>query len=237
ENSVVRRILVVDLPNSGQAAVTYAKKLGNVGRTREDYFFPASVVNSVLGGGYSARLNQEIRIKQRLSYGASSGFTWRPMNTNFLARAQTKNVSAAKVAELMMAEIAKITTDSVLQGELKPRKAVLNGSFQRSLETTGGLAAQISELYLYGLKPDELNSYMQKVENVSDNQVKDFAFENIKGGDIIIVGDAKVFMDDLQKRFPNQKVEVISVNDLDLNRDDLRKTQKTVPNSQTRMKS
>jgi zinc protease len=228
ENSIVRRILVVDLPNSGQAAVTYAKKLGNIGRTREDYFFPASVVNSVLGGGYSARLNQEIRIKQGLSYGASSGFTWRPMNSNFLARAQTKNASAAKVAELMTAEIAKITTNSVSQDELKPRKAVLTGNFGHSLETTGGLAAQISELYLYGLKPNELNSYMQKVESVSNEQVKNFASENITGGDIIIVGDAKIFMDDLKKRFPDKKIEVISASDLDLNRDDLRKTQKTV---------
>jgi len=225
---VFERLLVIDLPNSGQAAVTYAKKL-NFGRLNENSnFFPSIVANSVLGGGYSARLNQEIRIKRGLSYGASSNLSWRAYSNNILARAQTKNVSAAQVAELIAAEINKLTTDSVLQDELAPRKAVLTGGFGRNLETTQGLAAQIAELYTFGLKPDELNSYMQNVRNVSDAQVKNFASANILGGDIIIVGDAKVFMDDLKKRFPNQKIEVISANELDLNSDNLRRIKATI---------
>jgi zinc protease len=223
---IFERLLVIDLPNAGQAAVTYAKKL-NFGRLNENSnFFPSIVANSILGGGYSARLNQEIRIKRGLSYGASSNLSWRANSNNILARAQTKNVSAAQVAELIAAEINKLTTDSVLQDELSPRKAVLTGSFGRSLETTNGLAAQIADLYTFGLKPEELNSYMQNVRAVSDTQVKNFASANITGGDIIIVGDAKVFMDDLKRRFPDKKIEVISIPNLDLNQKNLRKTQK-----------
>jgi len=48
----------------------------------------------------------------------------------------------------------------------------------------------------------------------------------LNGGDIIVVGDAKIFMDDLKKRFPTQKIEVISASELDLNREDLRKEKK-----------
>ena len=66
----VKRILVVDLPNSGQAAVNYYDQ-NRVGR-RTALFYPATVANTVLGGGYSARLNYEIRIKRGLSYGAGS---------------------------------------------------------------------------------------------------------------------------------------------------------------------
>jgi len=91
------------------------------------------------------------------------------------------------------------------------------------LETTDGLAAKLVELYTFGLSADELNSYMTSVRNVSAEQVKNFASANLNGGDIIIVGDAKTFMDDLKKRFPMQKIEVIAASDLDLNRDDLRK--------------
>jgi predicted Zn-dependent peptidase len=58
---------------------------------------------------------------------------------------------------------------------------------------------------------------MTSVRNVSAEQVKSFAAANVNGGDIIIVGDAKVFMDDLKKRFPAQKIEVISASQLDLN--------------------
>ena len=219
--NVANRFLVIDLPNSGQAAVSYAKKL-NWGRGGVDYF-PALVANTVLGGGYSARLNEEIRIKRGLSYGAASSINWRASDSNFLARAQTKNVSAAQVAELVEAEVEKLTDEPVLTDELNPRKATLNGNFGRSLETTRGLAGQIGELYLYGINTDELNSYMSNVQKISDKQVENFALSNLKGGDIIIVGDAKVFMDDLKKRFPNQKIEVISTADLDLNSPTLRK--------------
>ncbi len=81
---LLKRILVVDLPNSGQAAVAFTKNAQaggrivwndkkNVGETSTAYF-PGLVLNSILGGGYSSRLNQEIRIKRGLSYGAGSGF-------------------------------------------------------------------------------------------------------------------------------------------------------------------
>lgn len=224
ENSLVKRMLVVDLPNSGQAAVTYSKKLENTPRMRNDYFFPAMVANTVLGGGYSARLNQEIRIKRGLSYGAGSRLDWRENETNFATRTQTKNVSAAEVAELVATEINKLSSGTVEAIELSPRKLTLTGDFGRDFETTEGLAEKVVELYTFGLSADELNSYMTNVQNVSAEQVKQFASENFKGGDIIIVGDAKIFMDDLKKRFPNQKIEVIEASDLDLNRADLRKS-------------
>jgi len=231
EPQTVNRILVIDLPNSGQSAVTYAKQL-DVGRvingedantSPNEIYFPALITNSVLGGGYTNRLNLEIRIKQGLSYGARSNVTWREANSNFSAGAQTKNVSAAQVAELIVNEINRITTESVGQDELKPRTATLTGNFNSSLETTNGLAAQIRELYLYGINPNELNAYTQNLQSVTDAQVKDFASKNIRGGDIIIVGDYAKFKDDLQKRFPNQKIEVIAASQLNLNSDTLRK--------------
>ena len=222
-NPVFKRILVIDLPNSGQAAVNYAKRL-DFGRISENSdYFSSIVANTILGGGYSARLNQEIRIKRGLSYGAGSSITWRKMSNNIFARAQTKNVSAAEVTELLAGEIGKLGADAAMQDELTARKLTLTGDFGRDLATTGDLAARIADLYTFGLKPDELNTYIQNVQKVSDAQVKNFAMQNIRGGDIIIVGDAKVFMDDLKKRFPNIKIEVIRADELDLSKDNLRK--------------
>jgi zinc protease len=232
-SEVIRRLLVVDLPDSGQAAVGYAKRL-NEGRVicetdatcgESSIYFPASVLNSILGGGYSARLNQEIRIKRGLSYGARSGFDWRWSNTNFNANTQTKNESAAEVAELIKIEIGKLAKADIANDELIPRKAVVTGSFGRALETNAGLASRVAELYLYGLDPNELNSFIGDVGSVTDGQIKSFASGNLLGGDMIIVGDAKLFMDDLTKRFPNRTIEVIKASDLDLNRPNLKKRQ------------
>lgn len=219
----VKRILVVDLPNSGQAAVSYAKNLRTINRRSKDYY-PASVLNSLLGGGYSSRLNQEIRIKRGLSYGAGSSFAWRLSNSNFSTRTQTKNESAAEVAELVIAELNKLSEGEITDPELNPRKMVLTGGFGRNLETTGGLAGAIADLYSFGIPADELNSYMKSVQSVSDAQIKQFAGENLKGGDIIIVGDYAKFKDDLAKRFPNMKIEVIKADELDLGSENLKKS-------------
>jgi zinc protease len=221
--AVVKRILVVDLPNSGQASVNYTKNLPNISRGKSEYYFPASVMNSVLGGGYSSRLNQEIRIKRGLSYGAGSNFSWRSAKSNFSTRTQTKNESAAEVADLVAKEIERLAGSDIPETELTPRKSVLTGDFGRDLETTGGLAGRVADLYLFGLPLTELNAYMSNVNTVTNLQIKNFASANLKGGDIIIVGDAKMFKDDLKKRFPHTDITVIKADELDVSKSDLKK--------------
>jgi len=222
ERQILRRILVIDLPDSGQAAVKYLKAGEDISRGSKDYY-PASVLNSLLGGGYSSRLNQEIRIKRGLSYGAGSGFAWRYSKNNFATSTQTKNESAAEVAELVIAEIKKLGDRSADDKELGPRKLVLNGNFGSALETTIGIAGLLSELYTFDLPSSNLNAYMSNVRSVSNSQVRDFAYKNFKNGDIIIVGDAKLFMDDLKKRFPRTPIETIKADELDLGTVSLRK--------------
>lgn len=218
----IRRILVVDLPRSGQAAVTYTRHMETLGRTGEQ-FYPAIVTNSVLGGGYSARLNYEIRIKRGLSYGAGSSMSWRWNQVNFAARAQTKNQSAAEVAELTLDEVKKLTKSNVAGDELVPRRSVLTGNFGRNLETTAGLSNALAELYAFDIPAGELNNYVSRVNAVTDSQVKDFASNDLLGGDIIIVGDYSIFKDDLAKRFPKMNVTVIKADELDLSKDSLQK--------------
>ncbi|MGB2752691.1 MAG: pitrilysin family protein [Pyrinomonadaceae bacterium] len=219
---IVNRFLVIDLPKSGQASVVYAQPITGIGRSDARYF-PASVLNSVLGGGYSSRLNQEIRIKRGLSYGAGSGFEWRSSKANFATRTQTKNESAAEVTELVIEELRKLSTTPTAESELIPRKSGLTGPFGLSLETTGGLAGEIGELYGFGIPSTELNSYVVNINGVTNAQIKDFALDNMLGGDIVIVGDYSIFKADLAKRFPKMTVDVIKADDLDLSKDNLRK--------------
>ncbi len=229
---LLRRILVVDLPDSGQASVNFSSFIPQ-GRSNtspsdnktvsSDIFYPALVLNSVLGGGYSSRLNQEIRIKRGLSYGAGSSFAWRFNTSNFSTRTQTKNESAAEVAELVLAEIKKLFDSNIAATELAPRKLVLTGDFGRELETTAGLANAVAALYTYELPLGDLNAHIQNVNAVTDAQIRTFANDSLKYGDIIIVGDYKIFKDDLAKRFPNVKIEVVKADELDLSKDNLRK--------------
>ena len=215
------RVLVIDMPDAGQAAVVLARS--GITRTDAEYF-RGLVANSVLGGGYSARLNQEIRIKRGLSYGARSSLDVRRDTGPFTASTQTKNESGAEVASLLMGELGRLASEPIPETELIPRKAVLIGSFGRALETTGGLVSQIASLALYGLSLDQINNYIKDVQTVTAADVQKFAGTRLdaKSSNIIIVGDAKKFLDDLRKQFPN--VEVIPHGELDLNSASLRKT-------------
>ncbi len=226
------RILVVDLPDSGQSSVTYVKQITDDGRVRcqsaarcdsSPIFYPAAVMNSVLGGGYSSRLNQEIRIKRGLSYGAGSSFAWRDGRVNFATRTQTKDESAAEVAELVMTEINRISSEAVPADELAARKLVVNGDYSREFETTSDLAETVAAIYTYELNPTELSVFSSRVNGTDSASVLAFAKAMITQGDIIIAGDYRKFKDDLAKRFPKAKVTVIESDKLDLSKSGLEK--------------
>lgn len=214
------RVVVVDMPAAGQAAVV----VGRPGLRRADPAYHLSLVtNSVLGGGYSSRLNEEIRIKRGLSYGAGSSFDLRRDAGPFSASSQTKNESAGEVAGLIVDEMNKLGTTAVADDELGPRKAVLIGSFGEALETNAGVVGRIGTLALYGLSLDDINHYISGVQKVSADDVQKFAAAHLGGNDasIVVVGDAKKFLPALQQRFKN--VDVIPVDELDLSSSTLRK--------------
>ncbi|MFN2479996.1 MAG: M16 family metallopeptidase [Pyrinomonadaceae bacterium] len=217
------RVVVIDKPDAGQAAVLVTR----LGINRKDQdFFRGLVANSVLSG-YSGRLNQEIRIKRGLSYGAGSSLEVRRDTGPFTATAQTKNESGAQVADLLLGELARLANGELPDAELTPRKAVLIGGFARNLETVGGLVSQVASLALYGLSFGEMNTYVNNVQSITAADVKRFASSRLpsQGASVIIVGDAKKFLPALKEKYQN--VEVIPVAELNLNGGVLRQAPKT----------
>ena len=205
--------IAIDLPGAGQAAV--AAVHAGIPRNSNE-FYPALVTNAVLGGSYSARLNEEIRIKRGLSYGARSSLDVRRQGGSLGGSAQTKNPSAVEVAGLLLAEFDRLGATAPGDDELTARKATLSGNFGFSLETTRGLLGQVAELAVYGLPLDELARYLDKVQAVTGEQVRDFARAHL-GKDattIVIAGDAAQFADALAKAYPH--VERFTAADLDL---------------------
>jgi zinc protease len=216
------RVLVIDKPDAGQAAVLLVRS--GINRRDQDYF-RGIVANSVLSG-YSGRLNQEIRIKRGLSYGAGSTLDVRREAGSFSATAQTKNESGAEVADLLIGELSRLASGDLPDAELTPRKASLIGGFARGMETVQGLVAQVANLALYGLSFDEINRYVNNIQSVTAADVKRFATSRIAAGgaSIIVVGDAKKFLPALKAKYPN--VEVIPVAELNFNSAALRQAAK-----------
>lgn len=206
------RVLIVDMPESGQSAVI----VGRTGIRRADSaYMQALVANSVLGGGYSSRLNQEIRIERGLSYGAGSSFAPRAAVGPFTARTETKHESAAEVVGIITSELRRLSAEDVPEAELTPRKAALVGEFAQSLETSSGIVDQVSALALHNLPLTEINRYISGVQNVTAPQLRQFASAKLAGdANVVIVGDAKQFEPALRKQF--EEVEVIPLAELDV---------------------
>ena len=212
-------IIVVDMPGSGQAAVAVARNTLN---RRDPRYYRALVANAVLGGGYSARLNQEIRIRRGLSYGSGSGIEARRGTGPFLTTTQTRNDAAAQVLGLVLAEMRRLGAEPIPVAELTARRASLTGDFGRDTETTAGTAALIAGYVMRGLGPDELARYLPGVLAVTPAEAQAAAAELLapEGSTIVIVGQASLFLDALRREHAN--VTVIPLAELNLDRPALR---------------
>jgi zinc protease len=214
------RVIVVDLPKSGQAAVVVTRR----GLERRDpRYYPALVADQVLGGGYSSRLNLEIRVKRGLSYGANSTMVFRRAPGPFLASTQTKNQSATEVAELIEQQMKAMAATPASPEELKARQSALVGEFGRRVETNSGVAGAVGALALYGIDLGELGRYVDKVTAVTPGEVQQVSAEVLDPApaSVVVVGDAQTFLPALKARFPN--VEVIPISEFDLDSPTLRK--------------
>ncbi|WP_343526355.1 pitrilysin family protein [Sphingomonas sp.] len=207
------RVIVVDMPDAGQAGVVVAR---SGIRRADDRFYPLAVANTILGGGFSSRLNQEIRIKRGLAYGAASSvLTGRDIGL-ISARTQTKNSTAAEVVGLIEDEMRKLGAAPVPPEELATRQAVLIGGFGRTIETTDGIADILANYTLNGVPLDELTRYIPRVQAVDPAAVQSASAALLDPGaaSIIVVGDARQFLPALRQAHPN--VEVIPAASVDL---------------------
>jgi zinc protease len=213
------RVVIIDMPNAGQAAVVVGKAA--VARKAADYF-PGLVASSVLGGGYSARLNAEIRVKRGLTYGASSDLGARRSGGAFIAAAQTKNSAGPEVATLMRAELDRLGAEPVAADELAPRTSTLTGAFDRAMETNDGFAGKLASLAVLDLPLGTLSTFTSDVYAVKAGEVQKFAREHLRGAttSVLIAGHAESFRATLGEAFKN--AEIIPQRALDLDAVSLR---------------
>ena len=165
-------VVFIDMPGVGQSGVRVAAPYVPLGARERRV---AQVASAVLAGGYSARLNQEVRIKRGLSYGAAGDAESHEVGGAFAAAASTDNPNAAAVLDLLRAEIVRVASEPPTPAELAARQATLVGAFGRRLETTGGLASQVAALVVQDRPLDELGRYVDEVLAVTPEQVRDFA--------------------------------------------------------------
>jgi len=144
------RIYLVDKPGAPQSEI----RIGHaaVSATDPDYY-PLSVMNYILGGAFSSRINMNLREDKGYTYGARSNFSGGLRPGSFTASAPVRtDVTKESVVELMK-ELAGIKT-GLTDAETAFARDALAQSMNRQYEAIGSLAGLLDNVSLYGYPDD-----------------------------------------------------------------------------------
>lgn len=204
------RAVIVDKPDAGRTALVAGRV--SIARSSPDYY--AGVVATAVLSGYSGRLNQEIRVKRGLSYGAGASLGARRMPGLFIASTLIDHARAVEATEVMLAALRSLVDAPATDDDLVKRKATVTGGFFRSIEMIDGMVGALSEHVLYDVPLDELPHYARRVQGVDAGSVRDFAARGLVDDVfVVLVGDASQFADQLAR---THDVRVIPGDALDL---------------------
>lgn len=191
------RIVIVDRPGAAQSEV----RVGHVGVARENPdFFPLLVMNAILGGFFSSRLNLNLRERHGYTYGVSSQWAMRRQGGPFtIATAVQTERTGAAVREILH-EVRRMRDEPVSEGELADARSYLAGVFPLGLQTTDGIAARLVTLAAYGLEEDYFDRYRERILAVSAVQVQRVAREHLHPDrlDVVVVGEAAATRPELE---------------------------------------
>ena len=185
-----RQVYLVDKPEAAQSQI----RIGWVGvsRSTPDYAV-LEVLNTVLGGSFTSRLNQNLREKNGYAYGASSGFDMRLSAGPFLAAAGVQTDKTADALKEFFNELNGILTPVPPDELAKARNYVALG-FPGEFETTSDMARKLEELVIYNLPDTTFSDFVPSVTAVTaaDLQRAAARFIQPERMAVVVVGDLKV---------------------------------------------
>ena len=185
-----RQVYLVDKPEAAQSQI----RIGWVGvaRSTPDYAV-LEVLNTVLGGSFTSRLNQNLREKNGYAYGANSGFDMRLSAGPFLAAAGVQTDKTGDAVREFFNELNGILTPVPAEELAKAKNYVALG-FPGEFETTGDMARKLEELVVYNLPEATFSNFVPSVTAVTAADLQRAAARFIQPEKmaVVVVGDLKV---------------------------------------------
>ena len=216
-----RRVVVIDKPGAVQTEI----RVGNLAIPRKnDDFMAMDLASKVLGGEGANRLHRVLRSERGLTYGASADFNALKQAGDIVAQTNTRSETTGETLRLMIDEVSKLLRERVGERELAGAQEYLTGSFPLTIETPSQIALQILNAVFFGLNMNDLQTYRERVNAVTVDDVQRVARSYLHPDKltIVLVGDASAFV----KQLPGagfDKFEVIRASELDLSTADLRR--------------
>ncbi len=152
-------------------------------------------MNTILGGSFTSRLNQNLREKHGYTYGAGSRFDFRPLAGPFLAGAAVQTAVTDSSLVEFFSELKGIL-EPVPQKDLDRARNYVALSFPGDFQTVGQIASQMEDLFIYDLPDDTFNRYIDRILGVSRDDVSRVAKKTLNPDAmvVVVVGDKAQIM-------------------------------------------
>lgn len=174
-------------------AVQSELRVGHVGveRGAPDYIH-LLVMNSILGGSFSSRLNMNLRERRGYTYGVSSAWNVRRQAGSFSVSSAVQSEVTAHAVEEILREMREIGEAEVTQDELRHARDYLAGVFPLTNETTSGVATRLAAIATYGLPTDYYQGHRERILAVTAGEVLEAARRRLhpERAAIVVAGDA-----------------------------------------------
>ena len=172
------QINLVDMPNSVQSEVTM-QNLVDLKMTDEDYF-AVLLMNDILGGSFGSYLNMNLREDKGWTYGARSSVGASRYASRFRASAQVRNEVTDSTVVEMLKEVDRIRNEAVDAKKLEDEKKKYAGRFTLRLENPGTVANYALNIETNNLPKDFYETYLQKINEVTVEDVQRVAKKYIR---------------------------------------------------------
>ncbi|WP_300435073.1 pitrilysin family protein [Christiangramia sp.] len=195
----------VNMPNAVQSEIALVNTIDL--KKKDDDYFPVLVANKILGGGGEARLFLNLREDKGYTYGAYSSAGNDKYASTFVASASVRNEVTDSSVVAFLDEVYKIRNEKVTDSELANAKAKLTGDFVLSLEQPSTIANFAMEIETEDLDDDFYEEYLEKIDEVTKEDVqrvakKYFMADNSR---IVIAGKGSDVLENLEKMTYNGK--------------------------------
>ena len=191
-----RVVHVVAKPDAPQSEL----RVGHVGlpRLHPDYF-ATTVMNAVLGGLFSSRINLNLREAHGYTHGASSAYDWRRAAGPFVVSTAVRSDVTDAAAREILHEIDRVRAEPIAEEELSLATSYLDGVFPIRYESTAAIASALANLVLYRLPDDYYDAYRGNIRGVTRDDVLAAARAHLQPEQlqIVAVGDADAIREPL----------------------------------------
>lgn len=192
-----RKIILIDKAEAAQSEI----RVGHISEARNsNNFYARTIMNSILGGQFSSRINLNLRENKGYTYGANSNYHYLRLGSSFAVSTSVKSENTSASLTEIIFELKNIKT-SITSDEIDFSKSYLIRRYPSLFETYSQIASNISLLHIFELEKDYFSNYINNISNVTPNEIEDCAKESIRLESlvIVVVGNQKEIGDQLNK--------------------------------------